>query len=63
MYEIDTNIKLLDKIQKNSVIYGYFIQQQFTKKYKTIVGNPPYVKTKKVILLCLNQKRKLISKV
>lgn len=47
MYEIDTNIKLLDKIQKDKVIYGDFMKQTITKKYKTIVGNPPYVRTKK----------------
>mgnify|MGYP003684397791 CR=1 FL=1 len=47
MYEIDTHIKLLDKIQKDKVIYGDFIKQPITKTYKTIVGNPPYVKIKK----------------
>ncbi len=47
MYEIDTNIKLLDKIQRNKVIYGDFMKQKITKTYKTIVGNPPYVKIKK----------------
>jgi adenine-specific DNA-methyltransferase len=47
MYEIDTKIKLSDKIQKNNVIYGDFMEQTITKKYKTIVGNPPYVRTKK----------------
>ena len=47
MYEIDTKIKLLDKIQKDKVIYGDFMTQTITKRYKTIVGNPPYVRTKK----------------
>lgn len=47
MYEIDKNIKLLDKIQKDKVIYCDFMKQTITKKYKTIVGNPPYVRTKK----------------
>ena len=47
MYEIDTEIKLLDKIQKDKVIYDDFMKQIITKKYKTIVGNPPYVRTKK----------------
>jgi adenine-specific DNA-methyltransferase len=47
MYEIDTKIKLLDKIQKEKVIYGDFMTQTITKTYKTIVGNPPYVRTKK----------------
>lgn len=47
MYEIDTQIEMLDKIEKNKIIYGDFIQQPIAKKYKTIVGNPPYVRTKK----------------
>ena len=46
MYEIDTKINLLDKIQRNQVIYGDFMKQTMTKKYKTVVGNPPFVKTK-----------------
>ena len=47
MYEIDIKIKLLDNIQKDKVIYGDFMKQIITKTYKTIVGNPPYIKTKK----------------
>lgn len=47
MYEIDTEIKLLDNIQKDMVVYGDFMKQMITKTYKTIVGNPPYVRTKK----------------
>ena len=47
MYEIDTLIKFLDKIQKDKIIYGDFMKQKIKKTYKTIVGNPPYVKTKK----------------
>ena len=47
MYEIDTKIKLLDKIQKDKVVYGDFMKQTITKIYKTIVGNPPYIRTKK----------------
>ena len=46
MYEIDTKIKLLGEIQKDNVIYGDFMKQTITKTYKTIVGNPPYVRTK-----------------
>ena len=44
MYEIDTKIKMLDDIPKN-VIYGDFIEQDVKKKYKTIIGNPPFVRT------------------
>ena len=47
MYEIDTTIKLLDKIQKDKVVYGDFMKEIITKTYKTIIGNPPYVRTKK----------------
>jgi adenine-specific DNA-methyltransferase len=46
MYEIDTNIKLLDKIKKEDIIYGDFMKQTISKMYNTIIGNPPYVKTK-----------------
>ena len=47
MYEIDNTIKLLDEIQKDNIIYGDFMKQNILKKYKTIIGNPPYVRTKK----------------
>jgi adenine-specific DNA-methyltransferase len=46
MYEIDKKIKILDKVQKDKIIYGDFIEQNIQKTYKTIVGNPPYVRTK-----------------
>ena len=47
MYEIDNTIKLLNKIEKDKVIYSDFIKENINKKYKTIIGNPPYIKTKK----------------
>ena len=49
MYEIDNKIQLLDKIQKEkeNIIYCDFMKEIIVKKYKTIIGNPPYVKTKK----------------
>lgn len=49
MYEIDKKIKLLDDINiyKKNVIYEDFLIQKITKLYKTIIGNPPYIKTKK----------------
>ncbi len=46
MYEIDRKIKLLDKIDKKRVIYGDFMKQEIIKRYKTIIGNPPYIRTK-----------------
>ena len=44
MYELDKSIELLEGIDREKVIYGDFIQANITKKYKTIIGNPPYVK-------------------
>jgi adenine-specific DNA-methyltransferase len=46
MYEIDTEIKLLEGIDKNSVRYGDFLEQKIPRFYETIIGNPPYVKTR-----------------
>jgi adenine-specific DNA-methyltransferase len=46
MYEIDNTIKLLDGINKNDVIYTDFIKEDIQKKYISIIGNPPYIKTK-----------------
>jgi adenine-specific DNA-methyltransferase len=46
MYEIDESINLLQTIKKEDVIYGDFMKIDIGKKYKTIIGNPPYVKTK-----------------
>ena len=51
MYEIDTEIKLLDFIQKDRVIYGDFIKQDINKQYKTIIGNPPYVREIYILIL------------
>lgn len=47
MYEIDEKIELLDNIKKEKVIYGDFMKQIITKRYKTIIGNLPYIKMKK----------------
>jgi adenine-specific DNA-methyltransferase len=62
MYEIDKDIKLLDEMTKKigententenngkigNIIYGDFMIQEITKKYTTIIGNPPYIRTKK----------------
>jgi adenine-specific DNA-methyltransferase len=45
MYEIDRRIPLLKGIAKKDVLYGNFMQQPITKTYKTIIGNPPYIRT------------------
>jgi len=47
MYEIDTTIQLLTGIQKDQIIYGDFMSQSIGALYKTIIGNPPYVRTKR----------------
>jgi len=47
MFEIDISITLLEKINKTKVIYGDFLKQNISRKYKTIIGNPPYVRTSK----------------
>jgi len=46
MYEIDSNIELLNNIEKNKIIYGDFLTQSIEKTYITIIGNPPYIRTK-----------------
>lgn len=44
-YEIDENVKpIIDFNEKQTIVYGDFTKQNITQKYKTIVGNPPYVK-------------------
>jgi adenine-specific DNA-methyltransferase len=47
MYEIDPTIQVYPSIPKEQIIYGDFLSQKITKKYVTIVGNPPYVRTSK----------------
>ena len=47
MYELDNNIDMLEGIEKEKIVYGDFMQQNINTKYETIIGNPPYVKTKK----------------
>ena len=46
-YELDTTIKPVVEFNENqTIIYGDFTAQTITTKFKTIVGNPPYVKQK-----------------
>lgn len=47
MYEIDKSIKLLNCINKKNINYGNFLEQNIKTSYKTIIGNPPYIKSKK----------------
>ncbi len=44
MYEIDNTIAPLPGVEP--IIYGDFLSKEITKKYLSIVGNPPFVKTK-----------------
>jgi adenine-specific DNA-methyltransferase len=45
-YELDNTIQLLDCIERDKLVYGDFLKQTINKLYKTIIGNPPYIKTK-----------------
>lgn len=45
MYEIDLEIEMLPCVNVENLTYGDFLAQKIDRKYKTIVGNPPYVKT------------------
>ena len=45
MYEIDPEIEMLPCIDVEHLTYGDFLMQEIERKYKTIVGNPPYVRT------------------
>ena len=47
MYEIDKDILLLDNISRENVTYGDFMNANIKVKYETIIGNPPYVRTRK----------------
>jgi len=47
MYEIDPTIPVLENIPREKVVYGDFLKESIPKKYNTIIGNPPYIRTKK----------------
>jgi adenine-specific DNA-methyltransferase len=60
-YELDTTVKPVVKFNKNQTLkYNDFTKEKIKKKYKTVIGNPPYVKQKtgnlylKFIELCFN---------
>ena len=46
MVEIDRKLKLLPSLTEEPLTYANFIDLVFDDKYKTIIGNPPYVKKK-----------------
>ena len=47
LYELDPEIPLLESINREKVKYTNFLDEFISEKYKTIIGNPPYVRTKK----------------
>jgi adenine-specific DNA-methyltransferase len=47
LYEIDDTITPLTGIDKNKITFSDFLTQPITKKYTTVIGNPPYIKSKK----------------
>lgn len=47
MYEIDKSIELLDGIKSDEVKYCDFLETDIVNTYDTIIGNPPFVQTKK----------------
>lgn len=46
MVEIDRKIKLLPSLIEEPLTYANFLDLVFDDKYKSIIGNPPYVKKK-----------------
>lgn len=46
MYEIDTTIQMLNGIDQQKVLFQDFLKTSIPTRYKTIIGNPPYVKHK-----------------
>jgi adenine-specific DNA-methyltransferase len=47
LFEIDQEIEMLEDIGDYSLIYTDFLSQKIQKTYSTIIGNPPFVRTKK----------------
>lgn len=46
MYEIDETIPVLESISKKVIHYGDFLMAKIDHAYDTIIGNPPFVKSK-----------------
>jgi len=46
-YELDSHIPpLLSFNEHQTIMYGDFLQQKITRTFKTIIGNPPFIKQK-----------------
>jgi adenine-specific DNA-methyltransferase len=46
LYEIDEKISFLDSIKEKVIKFGDFLECDIETTYDTIIGNPPFVKTK-----------------
>ena len=46
MYEIDETLEMIGDLEPKDVTYQDFLLCDIEKKYQSIVGNPPFVKTK-----------------
>jgi len=47
MFEIDESLSTLSDINRDLVRYCDFLKTNVEEKYDTVVGNPPYIRTKK----------------
>ena len=56
LYEIDDTIEFLDSVSRRDVCFGNFLEIPIVKKYKTIIGNPPYVSASRPTAKPLKQK-------
>jgi adenine-specific DNA-methyltransferase len=46
MYEIDDKLDILKTINKDDIKFVDFLKEKITERYDTVIGNPPFVKTK-----------------
>lgn len=46
MYEIDETLQPLSCVERTQIVFGDFLTIPLNKHYVTIIGNPPYVRTK-----------------
>jgi len=47
MFEIDGTLEILPNLKDCAIVYCDFLKTKITETYDTIVGNPPFVRTKK----------------
>jgi adenine-specific DNA-methyltransferase len=46
MYEIDDTLDTLKSIDRNEIHFKDFLNENIVERYDTVIGNPPFVKTK-----------------